>query len=82
MNSMGLAPDEILTVSEVAAELRCSKAHVYAVIAGRVIGVSGLPVIRMGRRKLVRRSTLEQWKAANDRPACYDAPQDGPCFDA
>ncbi len=28
--------DEILTVSEIAIELRCSKAHVYNTIAGKV----------------------------------------------
>ena len=31
--------DEILTVAEVAVELRCSKAHVYNAIAGKVDGV-------------------------------------------
>ena len=30
--------DEILTVAEVAVELRCSKAHVYNAIAGKVDG--------------------------------------------
>ncbi len=58
--------DEILTAAEVAAELRCSKAHVYNTIAGKVEGVSPLPAICMGRRKLVRRSALEQWKRANE----------------
>lgn len=57
---------EILTVSEVAAEMRCSKAHVYKVIVGKVEGVSPLPAIVMGRRKLVRRAALEQWKTANE----------------
>ena len=59
--------DAILTVLEVAADLRCSKAHVYNVINDRVAGVSPLPAIAMGRRKLVRRSTLEQWKRTNER---------------
>jgi len=58
--------DEILTAAEVAAELRCSKAHVYNTIAGKVEGVSPLPAICMGRRKLVRRSALEEWKRANE----------------
>ena len=62
-----LAKDEILTVSEVAAELRCSKAHVHNVINGKVAGVSSLPAIHMGRRRLIRRSVLEQWKRANER---------------
>jgi excisionase family DNA binding protein len=58
--------NEILTVAEVAAELRCSKAHVYKVIVGKVEGVSPLPAILMGRRKLVRRAALEYWKTANE----------------
>ena len=58
--------DEILTVAEVAAELRCSKAHVYTAIVGEVEGVSPLPAILMGRRKLVRRAALEHWKTSNE----------------
>jgi excisionase family DNA binding protein len=58
--------DEILTTSEVAAELRCSKAHVYNAINGKVAGVSRLPAIHMGRRKLVRRTALEAWKCENE----------------
>lgn len=60
---------EILTVAEVAAELRCSKAHVYNAIAGKVEGVCPLPAISMGRRKLVRRGALEQWKQLNESHA-------------
>jgi excisionase family DNA binding protein len=63
---------EILTVSEVAAELRCSRAHVYKAIKGKVAGVSRLPAIPMGRRKLVRRSTLELWKRNNEKGAGGD----------
>jgi excisionase family DNA binding protein len=59
--------DEVLTISEVATELRCSKAHVYNTINGKVRGVSKLPAIPMGRRRLVRRSSLETWKRANER---------------
>jgi excisionase family DNA binding protein len=62
-----MAEDGVLTVSEVAVELRCSKAHVYNVVNGKVRGVSGLPVIAMGRRKLIRRSALERWKRENER---------------
>jgi excisionase family DNA binding protein len=60
-------PDEVLTVIEVASELHCSRAHVYNAINGKVAGTSSLPAIRMGRRKLVRRSALERWKATNER---------------
>jgi excisionase family DNA binding protein len=57
---------DILTVAEVAVELRCSKAHVYNAIAGKVDGVGPLPAISMGRRRLVRRTALEYWMAANE----------------
>jgi excisionase family DNA binding protein len=59
--------DDILTVTEVAEDLRCSKAHVYKAILGSVEGVSPLPAISLGRRRLVRRSTLEEWKRSNER---------------
>jgi hypothetical protein len=62
-----LPNDEILTVLDVATELRGSKAHVHNAIKGKVAGVSQLPAIHMGRRKLIRRSALEQWKTANER---------------
>ena len=42
--------EEILSALEVAKELRCSKAHVYNVMHGRVEGVLPLPSIPMGRR--------------------------------
>lgn len=61
--------DEIMTVAEVARELRCSKAHVHNAIKGKLAGVTPLPAIPMGRRKLVRRSALERWKRANERGA-------------
>jgi excisionase family DNA binding protein len=59
--------ETILTVAEVAIDLRCSKAHVYKTINGTIEGVSPLPAIMHGRRRLVRRSTLEEWKRANER---------------
>lgn len=64
--------DEILTIKEVAIELRCSKAHVYNLLNRKVRGVSTLSSILMGRRKLVRRSSLERWKRENDRAALGD----------
>jgi excisionase family DNA binding protein len=57
---------EVLTVKEVARELRCSKGHIFNAIAGRLRNVTRLPAIRMGRRKLIRRRTLEQWIEANE----------------
>jgi excisionase family DNA binding protein len=61
--------DEILTLSEVAFRLRCSKAHVSKAINGRLRDLPPLPAIRMGRRRLVRRSSLERWLASNEHPA-------------
>jgi hypothetical protein len=63
---------EVLTVAEVAIRLRCSKAHVCNAINGKVRGVTPLPAISMGRRKLVRRATLESWLSLND-PGAGDA---------
>jgi excisionase family DNA binding protein len=69
-----LAPtDEVLQADEVARELRCSKAHVYNAIQGKLEGVSALPAIPMGRRRLVRRSALEAWKRANEQNAILAA---------
>jgi excisionase family DNA binding protein len=61
---------EILTVREVARFLRCSKAHVCNAIHGRVQGVTPLPAISMGRRKLVSRQSLEEWLMKNDPARC------------
>jgi len=58
---------EILTVRDVALELRCSVAHVYNVINGKVKNVSRLPAIAVGRRKLIQRDTLEEWKKNNEQ---------------
>ena len=58
---------DVMTVEEVSRDLRCSKAHIYNIINGLVPGLSPLPTISLGRRKLVRRSTLDQWKQANER---------------
>ena len=60
-------PDEVLSIAEVAEYLGCSKGHVYNAIYGKVEGVSQLPAIHMGRRRLVRRSSLEFWKRQNER---------------
>ena len=59
----------VLTVIEVSAILRCSKAHVHNLINGKVQGVSPLPSLRLGRRRLVRRESLQQWIAQNERGA-------------
>lgn len=54
-------PPAVLTVREVAAELRCSKAHVHNIIAGKVHDLPPLPVLRIGRRVLVRHEAFSHW---------------------
>jgi excisionase family DNA binding protein len=63
---------ELLTLSEVAEMLHCSKAHVSNVVGGRVRECPPMPAVRLGRRRLVRRSSLEAWIEANDRIAVND----------
>ena len=58
---------EVLNVRDVALELRCSVTHVYNVINGKVKNVSRLPAIPMGRRKLIQRDSLEEWKKSNEQ---------------
>jgi hypothetical protein len=62
----------ILTIIEVAAELRCSKAHVHNLINGKVRGVVPLPSLQLGRRRVVRRQSLLDWMHANEQ-ACRSA---------
>ena len=59
--------DPILTAAEVASELRCSKAQVYRLINGSVDGLVPIPSLVLGRKKVVRRSSLEAWKRANEK---------------
>ena len=56
---------DILTITEVAEVLRCSKAHVCNVLRGRVQGLPKLTHFSLGRRKLVRREWLETWMEQN-----------------
>lgn len=52
---------EILTLREVAAVLRCSKAHVSRLFNGKVPGLPPLAHIAIGRRKITRRDWLQTW---------------------
>jgi excisionase family DNA binding protein len=57
-------PDDgppLLTVAEAARELRCSKAHVHNIIKGRVPDLPPLPILRIGRRVLIRHEGLKAW---------------------
>jgi hypothetical protein len=56
-----------LTALEVARELRCSKAHIHNLIKGTVRGILPLPILSLGRRKLIRRATLDEWIRANEQ---------------
>ena len=51
----------ILTISEVAQVLRCSKAHVHKALAGRIRGVPQLNHLSLGRRELIPRDWFDQW---------------------
>ena len=57
--------DPVLTPKEVAEDLRCSKSQVYRLMYGAVEGVTVLPHLTLGRKKVVPRSILEQWKRRN-----------------
>lgn len=57
----------VLTIPEVACALRCSKAHVHNLINGKVRGAKPLPSVRMGRRRLIMRSSLEAWIEASEK---------------
>ena len=59
----------VLTISEVACQLRCSKAHVSHILHGKVSGVTMLPHIALGRRILVRAEWLVEWIETN-RAGC------------
>ena len=56
----------ILTVPEVACELRCSKAHVHNLIHGKVPGVRPLPSLWLGRRRLILRASFEAWLSQSE----------------
>ena len=53
--------NSVLTLAEVASELRCSKAHMSHIVNGKVAGLPPLPVARIGRRVLIRREALLKW---------------------
>jgi excisionase family DNA binding protein len=57
---------EYLTIPEAAGLLRCSRAHVYNLLNGRVLGVPMLPSVNLGRRKVIRRETLIRWMELNE----------------
>ena len=52
---------EVLTIKEAASVLKCSKAQVQNLLAGKVKDAPPLPFIALGRRKLIRRDSLRRW---------------------
>lgn len=70
--SAALEEFDLLSLADAAAVLRCSKAHVSKAVSGRIPGCSAIPCVTLGRRKLIRRSSLLAWLAANDKVAGND----------
>lgn len=52
---------KVLNLTEAAALVRCSRAHLCNILHGKVRGVPRLPSVRIGRRVLFRRESLERW---------------------
>ena len=55
---------KILNLAEAAALVRCSRAHLCNIVHGKIPGIPLLPTVRIGRRVLFRRESLEQWLEA------------------
>lgn len=57
----GAAVSKVLNLTEAAALVRCSRAHLSNIVNGKVRGIPHLPTVRIGRRVLFRRESLELW---------------------
>ena len=53
--------EAILTLTEAAHELRCSKSHLHNISSGKIRDLSPVPVLRLGRRRLIRLDALQAW---------------------
>ena len=51
----------VLNLAEAARFVRCSRSHLSNVLNSKVRDVPHLPAVRIGRRVLFRRESLEQW---------------------
>jgi len=60
----------VLTVPGVARELRCSKAQVHNLINAKLLGLPPVPVLRIGRRVVVRHEALQRWMEWIERREC------------
>jgi Helix-turn-helix domain len=56
-----LPRSKVLNLAEAAALVRCSRAHLSNIVNGKVQGIPRLPTVRIGRRVLFRRESLELW---------------------
>src|SRR5215472_10607654 len=52
---------KVLNLAEAATLVRCSRAHLSNIVNGKVGGIPRLPTLRIGRRVLFRRESLELW---------------------
>lgn len=52
---------KVLNLAEAASLVRCSRAHLSNIVNGKVRGIPHLPTLRIGRRVLFRRESLELW---------------------
>ena len=68
---------EMLTMEAVARILQCSKAHVCNAVHGRLEGCTPIPAVRIGRRLLVSRETLDRWLAENESGNLAVSPERG-----
>ena len=59
----------VLTLAEASEFLRCSKAHLCNLANGKVPGLPPLKRVRIGRRVLFRKESLEQWLREVEAPA-------------
>ena len=57
MTRLENASADVLTLEETAGVLRVSQRHLHKIMADG----NGPPVVRLGRRKLIRREALQQW---------------------
>ena len=63
MSVISKCEGEVLTITDAALAMRCSKTHIQNVLQGRVANAPWLPCIRVERRVLIRRESLERWMA-------------------
>lgn len=72
-----MADSVLLTMVEVARILHCSKSHVCHAVNGRLEGCTPIPALKLGRRLLVRRESLERWIAENETGRIDPSPDRG-----